>query len=733
MKKTARVLLGALLLPLLLTGCSDALPPDPTTNNTTQAATPEETSETATTAPAPAETTEVRKNYMVKDFEVIQEIRSGKTQILSASTGENLEKGKLVLNLTVPAEGESGVLFALTRPEASKWYETEDGLSYYFFAVSAKKTCALYRVSNGQKTCLKQQNLVTGALASGKRAEMRVIFDRGSIYCYLNQRCYLAVQDPEPLTGSGLGLRLMEDAARSSVLISDDSTTITADLVIWGHSHMDLWENAKTDLKQFGKVFNFGIGGTNTVFWEKMIDELSSYGAKTMVVMIGSNDYAGGALNTATMEAIDRIYSALRKKTPELKVIQITEFLQPCRLDYTAVSREFNQLLLSYEAQHGDWFSVVDATDLVLNPDGSLKQSLFRDIYHMKKEGYDLLAPRVCDALAGRYIFPEKQNYDFPEGGAELRDNRLLSDGKTVALRKDILLAQGSVSVRFSGSGEKGILFSADDSGNGYYFSVNGQKAYLYKGKTLLASAVCTEKESVLLSVSFAEGEITCSADGETLLSVHGENFPEGKRFGIRCENAGIAFGEMAFSQLAGKYIYSVGSEEGWIIDTNEEGNARFTSVTANQLLMFRDISFAGGLIEFDMTVNADTEEHHFKSADGVVFGADSLYISHSRGHYYVFGRCPWKTMTGFSKDQPTFLWEDAKKGMRNIAVGQKQHYRFVWDPEAAELSMWVNGKLAAVNPLERKFTGSFCGLFCDTANCVIENIRFGEGSDCIR
>ena len=72
MKKTARVLLGALILPLLLTGCGDALPPDPTTNNTTQTAGPEETSETATTAPAPAETTEVRRNYMVKDFEVIQ-------------------------------------------------------------------------------------------------------------------------------------------------------------------------------------------------------------------------------------------------------------------------------------------------------------------------------------------------------------------------------------------------------------------------------------------------------------------------------------------------------------------------------------------------------------------------------------------------------------------------------------------------------------------------------------
>lgn len=516
---------------------------------------------------------------------------------LKVSESGRLKKGTLAATMKIPDTGEAGLVFALTAPDTDSYFEKEEGLSYYYFAVNAAKTGHLYRIENGKKTELRLQKLISSSFGAGKTVEISVIFNGTEIYCYVGDRCFIKYIDTEPLTGELFGRR-QDGAATFTVLRSStDTATKKADILIWGHSHTALWSNAATALKENGKVINIGIGSTNTPYWYRLIDELLTYEPKVLIVMSGSNDYGGGTNNAMTVELLDEIYTKMRGELPDLKVIQLTEFLQPKRTQLADEVRDFNARLLMYEAENSDWFTVVDTYDIANKAKDTIDTSRFRDDYHLKADHYNTINERVNAALKGNYEFPDRES--------------------TLA---------------------------------GYIAEENSDK-----------------------------------------------------------------------------YLYTVGTSANWKTDTNAEGNTRFTSLVKNSMLMFRDITFSGGIIEFDMTVNAQKDDHNYKSANGVIFGADSLCATHSFSHHYVFGRCAWGTMTGYSKDDPDFLWEDTVKGMKGISVGQKQHYKLEWDSENGTVTYYVNGRITGKTPLERVFDGVYCGIYCDSANTVIENLTFTE------
>ena len=64
---------------------------------------------------------------------------------------------------------------------------------------------------------------------------------------------------------------------------------------------------------------------------------------------------------------------------------------------------------------------------------------------------------------------------------------------------------------------------------------------------------------------------------------------------------------------------------------------------------------------------------------------------------------------------------------MKGISVGKKQHYKLEWDSEKGTVTYYVNGRKTGTTPLERVFNGIYCGLYCDSATTVIENLTFTE------
>lgn len=522
--------------------------------------------------------------------------KNGNEQLRLSADGR-LKKGTLTTKMKIPETGEAGLVFALTAPEGESYFEKENGLAYYYYAVNGDKTARLYRIENGKKTELQAQDLISSSFGAGKSVDISVIFDGGTICCYIGDRCFIKYVDPSPLTGEMFGRRQDGDAGFTLLRSSTDTATKKADILIWGHSHTAMWPNASGALKSNGKVINIGIGSTSTPYWYRLIDEMLTYEPKVLIVMSGSNDYGGGTNNAMTLMLLDEIYTAMRAELPDLKVIQLTEFLQPKRTQLADTVRDFNARLLMYEEENSEWFTAVDTYDIANKAKDTIDKTRFRDDYHLKTEYYDTINERVNAALKGNYVFPDR--------------------GETLA---------------------------------GYIAEENSDK-----------------------------------------------------------------------------YLFTVGTSANWKIDTNSEGNVRYTSLVKNSMLMFKDITFNGGIIEFDMTVNAQTNDHNYKSANGVIFGADSLCTTHNFSHHYVFGRCAWGTMTGYSKDDPKFLWEDEVKGMKGISVGKKQHYKLEWDSEKGTVTYYVNGRKTGTTPLERVFNGIYCGLYCDSANTVIENLTFTE------
>lgn len=489
-----------------------------------------------------------------------------------------LEGGRLEATFTIPSTGSVGFTFGGNKD------------NYYYYALGSDKSVALYRVSGKNEKLIKKTSLVA-KYGAGATVNLSLVTNGNTVWTYIDGVC-LVMRDKLEFYGNECGVRSdAEGAVISKISMTNRSVPEKADIVIWGHSHMQLWKNYASHLKGRGTVVNMGIGGSDTPYWVQIADEVSSYGADTMIVMSGSNDLPN-TTPSVTMRYVKRAFDLMRSANPKLKIIMITEWLQPKRLELADEVNEYNNLLALYQKENSDWFTLVDAYDIVLLPDGSLNKSIFIDVYHINDSGYETLQKRINDALDGKY------KYD-----------------------PDIKPVQ-------------------------------------------------PEDPDVL---------------------------------------------------------YNVGSPAGIRIDTDAQGNKTYTSLLPNQLIMFKNIEFTGGTIEFDMTVNATADEHFYKCSNGVIFGADTLEAGHNFGHYYVFGRCPWGSMTGYSKDSPDFLWEDNAKGKIGIAVGEKQHYKFVWDSEKYTVSMYVDGVLAATNQLTRHFNGSYVGIYFDAAGTVISGLSFSE------
>lgn len=632
----------------------------------------------------------------------------------------NYNNAMISLSTTIPSSGMSGIAFGYK----------DDG-TYYLFAVNADRSVGLYKFDGATLIEMKRTSLVA-KYSNGTVVNLKVCVTTDGVYTYIDDVC-LVCQVGLAVEGKAGIFAAFTNNVLYNFDIKEGEGKLSADLIMWGHSHMQLWDNYKEDLSGYGKVINMGIGGSDTVYWSKLIDEINSYGANKMVVMTGSNDYGAGASAEFVLQYTESIFNALWAYNPSLKIVLIDEFLQPCRLQYTQVANTLNQYYFMLGAKYPN-LTVVDSYDIVLNKDGSINESIFRDIYHIKKEGYDILAQRVRAALDGNYLYDELKNYDESEGTFMLS-----SDGSMIttvngglALRKSVSLkrAEVSIDVKLAKNGGKaGIIFGYNDDGYYKFVYDSGALSLIKAGseEVVLKSIEKALSDDFTMTVYYNDGDITCKIDGETAIEYFDEDSSAGGRIGVSV-GAETYFGNMYVAIVSGKYNFTVGSEDDWQITKDSSGGYVYTSLAKSIMLMFNDKKFTGGTIEFDMIVNAQTDGHGYLVANGIVFGSDTLDANVNAGKYYVFGRCPWATMTGFAKNNGAFNWEEVNRPSTLVPVGSLQHYKYVFDNVNKRVMIYNNGLLKECSLLKTTFeSGNYVGIWCDSENTVISNLTFTE------
>ena len=180
---------------------------------------------------------------------------------------------------------------------------------------------------------------------------------------------------------------------RAQIMASDGEF----DLVMVGDSITHFWE---FDDRSFGygvyrrlcegrKVLNLGYGGDRTehVLWRLENGELEGYRAKTVMLMIGTNNRTPAA---ETAEGIKKIIGLIRAKQPQAKILLSPIFPRGKADDkHRARNEEVNGIIKGF----ADGESVVwlDFNGEFLNADGSIRKGMMMDdLLHPVRGGYEV-------------------------------------------------------------------------------------------------------------------------------------------------------------------------------------------------------------------------------------------------------------------------------------------------------------------------------------------------------
>jgi beta-glucosidase len=183
-------------------------------------------------------------------------------------------------------------------------------------------------------------------------------------------------------------------------------------LVYIGDSIVQHWE--KQGKETWDKYYaprnalNLGISGDRTqhVLWRLDHGNIDGISPKLAIVMIGQNN---DCFNTGEeiAEAVGAIVQKLRTKLPDTKILLLAIF--PRREQITperAVLDKANEL--TSKMADNEHVFYMDINKLFLNPDNTIKHSLFPDFEHPNPEGHRIWAeaiePKVAELMGDKPI-----------------------------------------------------------------------------------------------------------------------------------------------------------------------------------------------------------------------------------------------------------------------------------------------------------------------------------------
>ena len=199
------------------------------------------------------------------------------------------------------------------------------------------------------------------------------------------------------------------------------------DLVLLGDSICHFWEWQHPDswakLTASRTVLNLGYGGDTTqqVIWRIGHGELDGYKAKTIVLMIGTNNNSSESTNPANVaKGVEKIVSLVRERQPNAKLVLHPIFPRGASAESArhasarARNEATNALLKEFAARDGKivW---IDFNDKLLDESGWVPKELMADEIHPTDRGYDIW----MEALAGAGVITPVEDEVFIRSTAD--------------------------------------------------------------------------------------------------------------------------------------------------------------------------------------------------------------------------------------------------------------------------------------------------------------------------
>ena len=131
-------------------------------------------------------------------------------------------------------------------------------------------------------------------------------------------------------------------------------------------------------------VVNFGVGGNTTHDLIERLDEVVGAGPSTVVVEIGTNDFAWRLPVEEVVENIESILTTLRGKLPDAKIVM--QSILPRQPEYAHIVRNVNEQLERFVPTVP--CSYVDVWPALADADGGLKREFTTDGLHLTDAGY---------------------------------------------------------------------------------------------------------------------------------------------------------------------------------------------------------------------------------------------------------------------------------------------------------------------------------------------------------
>ena len=176
------------------------------------------------------------------------------------------------------------------------------------------------------------------------------------------------------------------------------------DLALIGDSITHFWESHPSNgwemVTNTWKTLNLGFGGdrVQNVIWRLEHGELDNCRAKTVTIMIGTNNHAWkleASEPEATAAAVRKIIDLVRERQPEARIVLFGIFprgtsAKDARL-VEAQRRNVAANVLLNQVAHEAAVEWVDLTDRYLDPaTGFCRPELFRDGTHPSRAGYEI-------------------------------------------------------------------------------------------------------------------------------------------------------------------------------------------------------------------------------------------------------------------------------------------------------------------------------------------------------
>lgn len=178
------------------------------------------------------------------------------------------------------------------------------------------------------------------------------------------------------------------------------------DLLFVGDSITDWWRQEQRGKPVWDKTWaplkaaNFGIAGDTTqgVLWRMQNGELEGFKAKTIVLMLGTNNLRRNEL--ADIAAGDAaIVAEFRKRQPQAKVLILGVFPRGAAADneFRPMIKELNGHLAKLADNKNVFY--MDIGDKFLAPDGTLPADIMPDGLHPNLKGYEIWAAATADKV----------------------------------------------------------------------------------------------------------------------------------------------------------------------------------------------------------------------------------------------------------------------------------------------------------------------------------------------